>query len=85
MKQLFVFCRLAHDPQSVLAAIHRLALVGIELALNGGLCISPFRVTDELCIAPFADSKRWDVPDSLYDSKIAFSHVQSLAHHAGGL
>jgi hypothetical protein len=66
-----------------LAAIHRLALVGVELVLDGRLCISTIRVTGKLFVAPLADSKRRNVPDSLYDPKIAFGHVQSLAHLEG--
>ena len=66
-----------------MAAIHRLALMGVELVLDGRLCISPIRVTDELFVAPFADSERRNVPDSSYDPKIALEHVQSLAHLEG--
>jgi len=75
--------RFADDPQRVLAAIHRLALVGVELALDGRLCISTVRVSGELCVTSLADSKSRNVSGSLYDPKIAFSHVQSLAHREG--
>ena len=34
MKQLLAFSGLAHDPQSVLAAVYQFALVSVELCLN---------------------------------------------------
>ena len=80
---LLAFGRLAHDPQCILTAVHRLALVGIELPLDGRLRISPIRVCAELRIASFADSECRDIPDSLYDPKIAFWHDRSLAHQTG--
>jgi hypothetical protein len=58
--------------------------MGIELALDGGLCISPLRVCAELCVASFADSEDRNVSDSSYDPKIAFWHERSLAHRRGG-
>lgn len=70
MKRLLAFRGFAHDPQSVLAAVYRLALVGIELRLNVGII--------ELSIASFADAKaRFD------DPQFALRHVQSLAHREG--
>jgi hypothetical protein len=83
MKQLFAFGRLADDSQSVLTAIQQLALVGIELPLDGRLCIPTGRFSGELGIAAFADSEHRNIPDSLYDPKIALGHVQSLAHREG--
>ena len=80
---LLVFGRFVYDPQSVLAAIHRFAFVSVELLLNGGLGVSHVGVSRELGIAAFADSEHWNVPDSLYDPKIALGHVGSLAHLAG--
>ena len=76
MRPLLIFRRLAHDPQSVLAAVQRLALVGIELPLDSRLRVSSVGVSGELGIAAFADSQRRNVSDSLYDPKIAFRHVQ---------
>jgi hypothetical protein len=37
----FSFGRFAHDPQSVLAAIYRLAFMGIERLPNFTQCLSP--------------------------------------------
>ena len=72
MGRLFVLGRFAHDPQSILGAVYRLALVGIELCLK--------IVSLELGIAPFADGesrRAW-----FYDSQFAL-HGFSLAHSAG--
>lgn len=73
MRKLLAFRRLVYDPQSVLAAIHRLALVGIELCLNIGIL--------ELSVAALthADGRR----GLLYDPQLALGHVQSLAHLGG--
>jgi hypothetical protein len=72
---LFAFGRFAHDPQSILAAVYGLALVGIELGLHIG--------TRELGIATFAHTDGREV--SLYDSQIALRHDCSLAHLVGGI
>jgi hypothetical protein len=66
-----------------LAAVHRFALVGVELLLNSGLCVSHLRIPGKLSIAAFADSEHRDAPDSLYDPKAALWHEESLAHSAG--
>lgn len=73
MKRLLAFRGFSHDPQRILAAVHRLALVGIELCLNIGIL--------ELSIAPFthADGRR----ALLYDPQFALLHDSSLAHLAG--
>jgi hypothetical protein len=83
MKQLLAFRGFLYDPQCVLAAIHRFAFVGIELPLNVRLGISTVRVSGKLCVATLADSERRNVPDSLYDPKIAVGHNWSLAHLVG--
>jgi hypothetical protein len=83
MKQLFTFRGFLHDPQCVLAAIHRLAFVGIKLPLNVRLGISTVRVSGKLRVATLADSECRNVPDSLYDPKVALRHDWSLAHLAG--
>jgi hypothetical protein len=57
--------------------------VGIELPLDGRLCIPTVRVPSELCVASFADSEHRNVSDPLYDPKIPFGHVQSLAYREG--
>jgi len=67
----------------VLAAFHRLALVGIKLRLNGGLCIPSVGFSNELSVAPFANSEYRDVSDSFRDPKITFGHDCSLAHPTG--
>jgi hypothetical protein len=68
--KLFVLGRFAHDPQSILAAIYRLALVSVELCLNIGIA--------ELSIAPFADGKT-----RFHKSQFALRHDCSLAHVGG--
>ena len=71
--RLLVLGRFAHDPQRVLTAVYRLALVGIELCLN-------IRIL-ELSVAPlaYADGRR----GLFYDPQFALLHDCSLAHHAG--
>jgi hypothetical protein len=81
--RLLAFSGFADDPRSVLAAVHRLASMRVELLLDGGLGIPHVGVTRELGVAAFADSEHWDVPDSFYDPKIALCHRESLAHSAG--
>jgi len=61
-----------------LSGVLLLALVHVELLLDGRLCVPPVRVSRELGIAVFADSTHGNVPDSLYDSKIALRHEASL-------
>jgi hypothetical protein len=70
VRRLLAFGGFAHDPQSVLAAVYRLALVGIELRLNVGIL--------ELSIAPFADAKAL-----FHNSQFALRHDFSLAHREG--
>jgi hypothetical protein len=73
MKSLFAFRGLTHDPQRVLAVIHRLAFVGIKLGFYLGL-----RATFELQITAFAD------PETMfYDTQITTLHNRSLAHLPG--
>jgi hypothetical protein len=71
--KLLFFRRLAHDPQSILTAVYRLALVGIELCLNIGIL--------ELSVAPFAYADGWMA--LLYDPQFALLHDCSLAHSVG--
>lgn len=71
-------------PQLVLAAMQRLALMGVKLLLDGGLRIPSFRFSDKLRVALIADSQHWGVSDSFDDPKVAFLHDCSLAHLAGG-
>jgi hypothetical protein len=79
MRKLLVFGSFAHDSQSVLTAVHRLALVLIKLPQNVGL-----RVQDtglELSIAAFTNTYGWQ-GDDLYDPQCAFLHENSLAPNA---
>jgi len=86
---LFIFSGFADDPQSVLATVHRLALVGIELLLKScdrvfyseSLAISDL----ELLIAVSADAKIWSRANALDDPEGAFFHTHSLAHLVGGV
>ena len=66
-----------------MTAVNRLALVSVELALDGGLCISPVGVSGELRVTSFADPEGRNVSSSLYDPEIALGHLQSLAHREG--
>ncbi len=71
MSRLLVFGSFTHDPQSILATVYGLALVGVELCLKIGSL--------ELSITPFADGngrRGW-----FYDSKFAL-HGFSLAQSA---
>ena len=71
----FAFGRFTHDPQRILAAVHRLALVRIELCFH----VSPF----ELRIASHADAQNGFPVFSLYDPELALEHDSSLAHWRG--
>jgi hypothetical protein len=77
---LLAFRGFPHDPQSVLAAVNGLALVGFKLCLNIGVWAR--KVGLELGVAPFAyaDGRR----ALLYDPQFALLHDCSLAHQAGG-
>ena len=73
MRKLLVFRSFVHDSQRILTAVHRLALVGIELRLNISIL--------ELSIAALAHA---DGRSSLFHNpQLALRHVQSLAHLAG--
>jgi len=71
MKQLLIFRRFSDDPQGVLAAVHRIAFVGIKLCLN-------IRSL-ELSIASFTNAKGRAL---FYDSQFTL-HNFSLSHSAG--
>lgn len=73
MKRLLVFRSLAHDPQCVLAGVHRLALVGVKLCLN--------IIALELGATSFADAE--SRRGLLYDPQFALGHDLSLAQSAG--
>lgn len=79
MKQLLVFRRFTHDSQGVLTAVHRFALVKVELFLNIWLRVEA--LGRELSIAAFANSHDWH--GLSYDPKRACWHECSLAHLAG--
>src|ERR1035437_9345816 len=58
--RLLVLGRFAHDPQSVLTAVHRLALVCVELLLNSGFIGRAERSHGgKLHVAVFADAELW--------------------------
>ena len=65
MKRLLVFGSFAHDPQRILAAVQRLAIVGIERGVNLGVRTAKLRAT------AFADGK----------SGIAFDNSQFALRH----
>jgi len=73
MKRLFAFGSFAHDPQGVLAAVQRLAIVGIELRLNLAVCTTKLRATT------LADGESGILFD---DPQFAFCHEYSLAPNA---
>ena len=83
MKQLLAFCGFAHDPQGVLAAIHRVALVASERLYDFRIRIFPHWLTRfELTVAAFAnaDGGGWYFP---YDPQLALFHDRSLSHREG--
>jgi hypothetical protein len=73
--RLFVFGSLFDGPSSGWAGVLGLALVRIELLLNGALGITELaetmRVCGKLSVAIFADSEHWHILDSLYYPEIA--------------
>jgi hypothetical protein len=82
VKQLLVFRRFTHDPDGILAAVYRLALVGIERRLDFLLrvtlgCLARL----ELGIATFAYADGWE--RRFYDPQFALLHDCSLTHQAG--
>jgi len=75
---LFAFGRFAHNPQRVLAAVQRFALVGNEGGHNRSQGVSP-----ELRIAAFADA---DERRGIFnDSQFALLHGCSLARLPEGI
>ena len=73
MRQLLAFRRLAHDPQSVLAAVYGLALVSIELLLN--VEISIFKALPrKLDIAACADAQHRNAFGAFNYSELASGH-----------
>jgi hypothetical protein len=63
-----------------LAGFLLLALVRVELLLNGRLRVSHVGVSRELDVAIFTDSEHWNVPDSFHDPKIALWHEASFPY-----
>jgi hypothetical protein len=80
VKGLLSLRGLAHDSLGILATVHRLALVRVELLLDGRLCVPHAGVSRELGVAVFANPQHRNVPDSLDNSEFALWHIQSLAH-----
>jgi hypothetical protein len=75
MNRLFVLGSFTDDPQSILAAVHRLALMGVKLCPDFG-----FGIRAKLRVAPFAHAK--NLRSLFYDPEAAFRHDCSLAHLA---
>src|ERR1700682_3324649 len=75
-----VLCRFSDDPHCVLASVPPLALVCIDLLLDGRLTFdrSACRVCGELCIAVFADSHHWYIGPSPHDPQLALRHGYTL-------
>jgi hypothetical protein len=78
--ELLTLRGLAHDPQRVLAAVYRCALVGIELYLNSGKWV--WKVRLELGVASLAYANGWGRV-FLDDPQASVRHDASLAHLAG--
>ncbi len=80
VEMLLAFGRFAHDPQRVLAGVHRFALVILKLYLNVGVWIRKAGL--ELSITPFtyADGRGRGF---LHDSQFSLLHDCSLAQLAG--
>ena len=70
---LLILRRFADDPQRILAAVQRLAIVGIECGLNLGIRTAKLRAT------AFADGKSGIL---FNDSQFALRHEYSLAPNA---
>src|ERR1700730_7730683 len=73
--RLFILGSFAHDPQSILATVCRLAFVGIKCGFNGllGVCL-------KLRIATLAYADHWW--SFFHDPQLAPWHASSLAHLA---
>jgi hypothetical protein len=73
MKKLFTFGRFAYDPQSILATVYGLALVGVKLSLNV--------IAFESGVTSFADAKSRGT--LFHDPQLALWHDSSLAQWEG--
>jgi hypothetical protein len=78
VKRLLAFGGFADDPQSVLAAVYRFALVCVELLLNHPCCVLdgefPSVGYPELLVAAHAYPKVGGGADAFNDPKFAFWH-----------
>lgn len=84
MKRLLAFRSLAHDPQSILTVVHRLALVGIEPLLNVEIRI--FKAfSRKLDVAAFADAQHWNAFGAFHYSELATGHDSPSLTHSGGI
>ena len=82
MTGLFPFSGLAHDPQGVLAAVQRFALVSIKQIYDLKFCMSFYGIVGfELCVAMLTYADGWRV--SLYKSQLALRHDCSLSQLIG--
>ena len=70
------------DPQCILAAVHRFALVNGERLHYFGVRLLPRPfIGPELLVATLTHTDSWG--RFLYDPQTALGHVQSLAHREG--
>jgi len=87
VNRLLVFRRFTHDPHGILAAVHRLARVGVKLVANTcQACVfidHHFNCYTELRVAAFTHSEHRNTSGPFYDTELALGHVKSLAHLAG--
>ena len=80
-----IFCRFLEltsgffrHPDRRLGRTLFLALVDVELRLDGRLCVPHVRVPRELGVTAFTDSEHGNISDSLYDPEIALRHEASV-------
>ena len=82
--KLLILGRFAHNAHGVLAAVYRLALVGVKRGPEFGFrAIISGLIGVELRTATFTDPK--SARCAFYDPKIALVHDCSLAHSIGRL
>jgi hypothetical protein len=81
VKRLLAFGRFAHDPQGILAAIYRLALVCIELRLDLlSRVIKILIARQKGLVAVLASACHWVAESN--DAEATLWHGYSLAHLA---
>jgi hypothetical protein len=81
MMRLLTFRGFPHDPQCVLAAVQRLAFMGIESCLDGIFGLAEWMcVGCKLSVTALTDAEQRDASGLLYDPQFALFHNSSLAH-----